>query len=46
MTQIPAARPAAALLAAIVAFALWLPTLTVPAEQALPAVTDVAIELA
>ena len=46
MTQTPTARPAAALLAAIVALALWLPTLTVPAEQAQLAATDVAVELA
>ena len=36
-------RPAAALLAAIVALALWLPTLTVPPVQA---AGPVAVELA
>ena len=46
MTQTRAARPAAALLAAIVAFALWLPTITVPADASQLATAPVAVELA
>ena len=46
MTQTPAARPAAALLAAIVAVALWLPTITVPTETSQLATAPVAVELA
>ena len=42
----PLARFGALVLSALVAVTLWLPTVTVPADQAQLAATPVAVELA
>ena len=45
MTQ-TSTRPLAIVLAALVAVALWFPTVTVPADHSQPATAPVAVELA